>query len=380
MKRRLLRHLLVGLVIVCVGYGLWSRWDRHPPARNSGGLRLIETLSAGRDLGRGNLLGIQPYMIPADYANESRFRAKLSSYLSAARARGFIGRRTVVVFPEYVGAWLVCAEEKQSVYLAKTTGAAIRTVVASSLPSFLWQFVSSHMPDRTRSALFRMKANCMARIYQRTFSRLAKQYGITIVAGSVILPSPQVKDGAVIVGDGPLFNVCVLYGPDGRARAPIVRKAFPTRDELRFIKPGDVDELPVFHTPAGRLGVLICADSWYPSAYRRLKQKEAQAIAVPSYLYPTNAWKRPWPGYQGAAVPRDVDRADVRRISEGQAWSKYALPGRMEAAGAKAGLNVFLRGRLWDLGADGQSVALLRGSRYACSRADGAALLNVWLD
>jgi predicted amidohydrolase len=379
-KRKLLRRVLVGLVMILACYGLWSRWDRHPPAGSSAGLKLAETRSVGRNVGKGNLLGIQPYLTPADYANEGRFRARLNSYLAAARAQGFIGRKTIVVFPEYTGSWLVCAGEKQSVYAAKTTNAAIRIVVASNLASFSWHYLSNHMPDRTQCALFRMKARCMARVYERTFSRLAKHYGVTVVAGSIILPSPEVRDGAVAIGDGPLYNACAVYGPDGQAQAPIVRKAFPTPDELRFINAGQVDDLPVFDTPAGRLGVLICADSWYPSAYHRLKQQGVQIIAVPCYLFPSGAWTRPWPGYQGAAAPPDVERADVRRISEGQAWSKYALPGRMAQTGATAGLNVFLRGRFWDLGADGQSTALLRDSRYACSRADGGALLNIWLD
>lgn len=29
-----------------------------------------------------------------------------------------------------------------------------------------------------------------------------------------------------------------------------------------------MDDIPVFDTPVGKLGVLVCADSWYPEAYK----------------------------------------------------------------------------------------------------------------
>ena len=75
----------------------------------------------------------------------------------------------------------------------------------------------------------------------------------------------------------------------------------------------------------------------------------------------------------------DVDAADVQTLSEGQAWRKYALGGRIGLAGARAGVNVFLHGSLWDLGSNsGQSVVVTGDQTYE-TKSQEAALLNLWL-
>ncbi len=81
----------------------------------------------GEDTGSGNLLGIQPYMTPADYASEERFHEKLDGYLRRGHEAGFVGEKTVVVFPEYLGAWLVAIGEKESVRSARTVAEAARS-------------------------------------------------------------------------------------------------------------------------------------------------------------------------------------------------------------------------------------------------------------
>ena len=70
----------------------------------------LETVDAlGMDSGRGNLLGIQAWMETADYASETEFYSRLSGYLDAARHKGWLNPRTIAVFPEYIGTWLVAA-------------------------------------------------------------------------------------------------------------------------------------------------------------------------------------------------------------------------------------------------------------------------------
>ena len=65
--------------------------------------------------------------------------------------------------------------------------------------------------------------------------------------------------------------------------------------------------------------------------------------------------------------------------TEGEAWRKYALAGRLAQSGARHGLNVFLRGSLWDMKADsGTAIAVREGEVREAGRA-GGALLNLWL-
>ena len=74
-----------------------------------------------------------------------------------------------------------------------------------------------------------------------------------------------------------------------------------------------------------------------------------------------------------------VDPGDIGRLTEGQAWRKYALAGRMGASGAKQGINVFLRGVLWDMTADSGQALAVSESGVTQSSGAGAALLNLWL-
>mgnify|MGYP000989722614 FL=1 len=72
-------------------------------------LNIQQVISFGADVGRGNLVGIQVDMSPLDYATADTLRARLDGYLAAARAQGWLNERTIVVFPEYLGTWLVAA-------------------------------------------------------------------------------------------------------------------------------------------------------------------------------------------------------------------------------------------------------------------------------
>jgi N-carbamoylputrescine amidase len=74
-----------------------------------------------------------------------------------------------------------------------------------------------------------------------------------------------------------LFNSAVLVGPDVMGR---YRKTHLWDGEKRLYEPGQ--ELPVFDTPLGKIGLLVCYDAWFPEAARALAIKGAQIICVPS--------------------------------------------------------------------------------------------------
>ncbi len=342
-------------------------------------LRPDDIIEHGTDRGRGNLLGVQPCVQAADYATAETFSARLGQYLEMAAQRGWLGQRTVVVWPEYLGTWLAAAGEPADVYRARSLGSAMQKLALRHPARFVGGLLAAGEKDRMAASLFRLKAADMAQRYQAAFSGLARQYAVTVVAGSILLPAPAVRAGQVTAGDGPLYNTSAVFGPDGLAHAALVRKVVPTTEEQAFVAAAPAAELPVFDTPAGRLGVLICADSWYPAPYERLKAQGAALLAVPSFISSAGLWDKPWGGYDGAAPPADVDLGDVGRLTEGQAWRKYALAGRLASAGATHGINVFLRGSLWDIAADsGQALAMGDG-RVTESTGRGAAILNLWL-
>jgi hypothetical protein len=137
----------------------------------------------------------------------------------------------------------------------------------------------------------------------------------------------------------------------------------------------------VFETPAGRLGVLICADSWYPQAYVPLKEHEISLLAVPSYdVFGMQKWNQAWLGYDGWQSPADIAHDDVMKITEAQAWAKYSLAGRIRSSGAPYGMNVFLRGKLWDQDLGGRPATLVSGNDvFVEEQTQKAAILSLWL-
>jgi hypothetical protein len=224
-----------------------------------------------------------------------------------------------------------------------------------------------------------MKAQRMAAVYHKTFSHLARVYQVTVVAGSIVLPAPTIADGTLLPGDGQLFNVSVVYHADGRPDPQIVHKVHPITAERPFTAAASPYQLPIFDTPVGRLAILICADSWYSDVYAVLRQKGCDVVVVPNNLVPGGVWQQPWQGYDPGPAPADVDEADIGRLTEGEAWLKYALPGRLHNAGATHGLHVFLRGQMWDLASDGRTICIHNQEVTEAPYVSGATLTNFWL-
>jgi predicted amidohydrolase len=176
-----------------------------------------------------------------------------------------------------------------------------------------------------------------------------------------------------------LYNTSVVFRPDGQIAKELIKKSFPTSDEKPFVCPADAQNIPVFDTPVGKLGVLICADAWFSAAYKTLKKKGAKIIVVPSYSAGYGFWNKHWEGYSGAETPADA-KADVGKITLGEAWQKYAMGRRANnEAGIKKGINVFLEGNLWDLGTDGTSIILNDSSVKTTQKFGGSAIINLGL-
>jgi predicted amidohydrolase len=81
------------------------------------------------------------------------------------------------------------------------------------------------------------------------------------------------RDGDVI------YNAAVLFDRAGRIAGVYHKLQLPNQELSDGIRPGD--ELPVFDTDFGRLGILICHDTTYPEPARALLLGGAEIVAVP---------------------------------------------------------------------------------------------------
>ena len=376
--KRVVSIIIVVLFVVIGAYLLWSALGRTAVAAEPD-TYLDDASSFGADTGNGNLVGVQTYMQASDYASADAFYSKLDSYMAEAQTQGWLHSNTVVVFPEWIGTWLVLANEKEELYEAQNLEEAMQLLVLSNLPSFLSSYTEAQGSDKIRDSLFRMKAETIAQIYQETFSSLAEKYGVTIVAGSLNLPHPEIEGDVLVVEQGPLENVSVVFHPDGSLYPDLVRKIIITSAEAPFISAGPVEQQLVFSTPAGDLGVLICADSWYLESYETLSTQEPDFIVVPNNYISDIGWDAVWHGYDPGPEPADVDRADIGRITEGEARVKYTLDGRMQDVGASTGMHVFMRGNIWDLTMHGHTIIFTEGGVIEASPEARGALVNYWL-
>ncbi|WP_219267192.1 carbon-nitrogen hydrolase family protein [Pseudomonas sp. Xaverov 259] len=376
MRKLLAFTVSMALVAAIAAYLVWTQ--ERPVAHYLSDLRITLAVNEGEPADRGNLLGIQPELFPADYQSLERLHLKLSAYLQKARDQGLINAKTVVVLPEHIGTWLMLSGEKNELYQATHLKDAMNWLLASNPLQFARAWISAKGDNRMDDAYLRMKAPAMARDYQVLFGGLAKEFGVTLVAGSIALPNPSVSQGQLHIGHGALYNASVVFAADGLPIGDPQRQLYPIYDERGFIAPGDENQVSVVDTPAGRLGVLIGSDSWYPDNYRKLNEQGAQLVAVPAFVTGRDTWDRPWRGFKSVSTPPEIS-LKPEELSEGEAWRRLTLISQQPISQASAGMSVFLRGQFWDLGTAGHSFLSNDGHVTAGNDARGARLLNIWL-
>ena len=104
-------------------------------------------------------------------------------------------------------------------------------------------------------------------IYCRKLASLAKELKIFLIAGMLEADGEQ------------RFNTAALMSPSGE----LVGKYHKQQLEHEAVRNTAGKESPVFETPFGKLGVMICADRRWPETARTLTLKGARVIFNPTY-------------------------------------------------------------------------------------------------
>ena len=103
--------------------------------------------------------------------------------------------------------------------------------------------------------------------YLRRAKELARECKVHIIFGFTEL------------GKGGSYNSAALIDDKGKLSGCYHKTHLPAQD-VKFL-PGK--GLPVFDTSLGKIGILICADRWWPEAARTLLIKGAELIMIPMY-------------------------------------------------------------------------------------------------
>lgn len=372
----LMRKILMSVVaLLCLAalstYALWT--TQRPAGHYLSDLRIELDGVEGAPSERGNLLGIQPELFPADYQSVERLRLKLAGYLQHAQDAGLVGSKTIVVLPEHIGTWLWAVGEKNEFYQVVQRRDAEQWLAASNPLRLLGGWAMAEGEDRFADAYLRMKAASMAEQYQQLFGGLARQFRVTLVAGSIILPKPSVVEGRLRTGNGALYNASVVFAPDGSVLGQPQLQHFTSHPTRRYVQPLGDAPFNVFDTPAGKLAVLIGTDSWHPASHAQLRQQEVQLLAVPASVLGRGRWSEPWRGFRIDATPSDAALLPGE-VSEAQAWQRLVA----ESA-PLASMTVFMGGHFWNQFYEGHSFARQRERFGQVGDGRGARLINLWL-
>jgi predicted amidohydrolase len=254
------------------------------------------------------LFAVQARVCLEDYASAESFSERhraLARRIDQLRSRDGAGRPrypALAVWPEMVGAALGVMGHVHRVRGSRTTQAAMVRVALAEVLSLAATAVR-HLPSSLEECLYAATAARVHRVMWTTFSEIARDFDLWVVAGSALLPKNRL--GADTPDFSPVsprtYNTSYTFSPEGRCVA-VTRKVnlVPTQEDVVRLSPGRPEELEVVPTPFGQLGTLICYDgfrephtsgepSFVPAA-RLLDERGVDIIAQPS----ANAW--PWDG------------------------------------------------------------------------------------
>ncbi|WP_336516291.1 hypothetical protein [Pollutibacter soli] len=372
------RRFCIILAIILAIYFTWANAGRKSIADNTR-LFLDSTYTLFNDSGKGNIVGISPYMIPEDYSSRDHFFNKLDGYLQIALQKGWLKKNTVVLFPENTAKWLVIEGEKQSVYSAATTGNAMATFVSSNFFSYMrsWFTAPDGTLDKIRYSVFASKGKTVARLYVDIFSSLAKKYEVTIVGSSVLLPNPIVKGNKIEVRKGPLYNTTAIFNPDGSLARHLSFEIHPDAEDVEYTTGGKIENLKTYDLPIGNTIVLLGSDNWFRDIFLTAKKQNATVVLSPMQVSGDHGTQLLWKGpLKGTQV---TDSSGIQDISYENAWLRFAMPEMVKSTGIETGLAVHLRGRLWDQGYDGEYSAVSQHTVYAGNYVSEASMVCLWL-
>ena len=237
---KILSRVIVLMVIAFCFYSIWVLIG--VPSRTS--ILATTTISKdaniniGSDSGRGNILGIQPYLTAINYANIPTFKQSIRAYIVEAKKNNLINAKTIVVLPEHIGSFLFAYEEKQSVYEKPTLEEAMKAIVSANVFKYIFTYFSAPSGnDKTKYATLALKADQSVKIYWEIFGELAKEFNVTIAAGSIVLPdATRTSTGIITVKNGTLYNTAAIFNADGKVITEIDRALFPIEYLSGFTK------------------------------------------------------------------------------------------------------------------------------------------------
>jgi len=166
---------------------------------------------------------------------------------------------------------------------------------------------------------------------KKLFSELCKKYGLYAIMGSII---EKISNN--------FYNISYLFDNKGSIVGDYKKNHLVQKSEAKYLKAGN--DVSVFKTKIGNIGIQICRDLLYPEITRKLMLKSAEIVFCQSF-WSAKSSSYEWiysNKYFKYKTPKEVDALVSARAIESHAVFVYA-----NAAGAfnANGINDILLGR-----------------------------------
>jgi predicted amidohydrolase len=299
---------------------------------------------------RFQIITVQMHWKLEDYQSPAAFREAIAALVEEGMAKSEAGLPTLIVFPEDVGLPLTMMDDMAAII--DNTGweaAAKEAVIRNGLPVMWNQWRYDVGPMR---AFALSQAAAVGKTYVDTFSELARQHQVYIIAGTAPLPDfPLGEDGGRIeyaVADGNVYNVAYFFGPDGRIIGRQKKVYLIEMEQAGGIdlSNGTLEELKVFETPFGSIGIAVCLDGFREDVLDRLAAGGAEILVQPSAN--PGAW--------------DKEQQD--------GWLYSSWKATQERPQFDCAINPMMTGNIFDLPFEGQSSVAVRGAQGATGYAE----------
>ncbi len=307
----------------------------------------VQIQTNGADRKYGNIISMQVVLRIEDFAKTEWWNERIEELMLAGKTANIYDRKTIIIFPEHIGTGLIFLDEKEAVFSNDNWKSAMETFVSKHKADIAPFLEFSSKPQAKWEAAFRFQSQKMATAYQQTFAKLARDYKVPILAGSIILPSPKVVRGELVIDPkGPLYNVSVPFSADGKVMDPLIRKTLITQEEDLILSAGEVNQDRTWIVPGWKVAVFIGTEVFNPLLYEKLRGRPLDGLVSPAFSFANLDKER---------IKPYINDDSFLTFSDPDIWEKFGLTKNIKTTRAVESVQVFLKGNFFEEKAAGRT-------------------------
>nr|WP_148231800.1 nitrilase-related carbon-nitrogen hydrolase [Deinococcus proteolyticus] len=283
-------------------------------------------------------VAVQPQWSVSDFATPAAFQRWLGGQLRQAEPKLARDKPNLVVLTELNGLPLLLLGGVR----VQTFAGAARELVLRHWPAVLHIMLTERVSP-IRAVQFHL-SRVTVPLYLTVCRDLALSYGVYLCCGSLPMPRYFLSGGEVRRVPGVLTNQTVIFGPDGRLVGCTDKVHLTPPEEAGGLdfSAGRLDELRVFPTPVGDLGVAISLDAFRADVIGALREQGCTVLLQP------DANGSAWTADEG--LPPDPAHLRPQPVAWLESSWQVTTSGQIRYA-----VNPMVVGNLLDLTFDGQS-------------------------